>query len=277
MYCDAALPAEAVAAAMEPVTANGLATAASDAPRVLLLLDIAGMAEATLARALQLSAYEAGQRLRRGGPLLHRVAMADAAAAEAARLQAEGIRSLLVPESEVRSAGIPLVATGGRQEPGGLRLEHEEGELRLASEDVLLVVRGPIAREYQTPELKRKHLHIATLEPGYRIHVHRRSALRPVELDAGSFALGLGAGPLSSLLELTAWVEALRGAAPLDDAFRLVPPALAPAEPERSGLGRSLGALAQARNKGRQQVLDNLAQFRFYSGWRGAFERRRPR
>ena len=85
VYCGAELPAEAVQAAAAAraaleaewaregatPTAIPAPTGAPDTPtppRVLLVLEIASVDEAVLARALGLSAFEASQRRRRGGP-----------------------------------------------------------------------------------------------------------------------------------------------------------------------------------------------------------------
>ena len=85
----------------------------------------------------------------------------------------------------------------------------------------------------------------------------------------------------SARLEIDAWVEEVAGGAPCDDGFRRLPPALGPAEPEPKGAlaaVSSLGLAARGQGSGRDEgpvVLDNVAQFRFYSGWRAAVERRR--
>jgi len=75
-------------------------------------------------------------------------------------------------------------------------------------------------------------------------------------------------------------VEALSEQVALDDGFRRLPPALAPSTQGHGlpGLARPPQPGAPARlGPGRPQgpvLLDNLAQFRFYSGWRAAVERR---
>ena len=101
-----------------------------------------------------------------------------------------------------------------------------------------------------------------------------------MEIDAGSFEFGFAATG-SARLELDAWVEEVASGAPSDDAFRRLPPALGPAEPEAKGAlsaASSLGLASRGRETGRDGgpiVLDNVEQFRFYSGWRAAVERRR--
>ena len=94
------------------------------------MLPLEGVPEDALAGALGLSAFEASQRLRRGGPDLHRILPAEPAAAEAARLRERGLEVLEIPEEEVRRA-TPVFATRGTAEADALALGLEKGELRL--------------------------------------------------------------------------------------------------------------------------------------------------
>ncbi|HSB60387.1 MAG TPA: zinc ribbon domain-containing protein [Vicinamibacteria bacterium] len=279
VYCGARLPDEAVGAATpgDPAAAPAIPSAAPPPKRLLLVLDLATGAAADLASALGLSAFEAGQRLRRGGLQLHRVLEERAAEEEAAVLRASGLSVLLVPEEEARTP--PLPALGGRLEAATLRLRTVDREIAVRREELLLVVRGPIAREYQ-PALRLRRPGMATLEGGYRIHLHRLAEPRPVELDPGNFELG-HALTGSSLLDLNAWVDAVARGVPVDDAFRHQPPVLGPAEPASSGVMAATAGLSRPPRAGRfgredaPALLDNVAQFRFYSGWRAAVERRR--
>jgi hypothetical protein len=65
----------------------------------------------------------------------------------------------------------------------------------------------------------------------------------------------------------------------VDDGFRLLPPALGEAAEEAGSLATFRGARGAGLAPGREAaiVLDNVAQFRFYSGWRAAIERVRSR
>jgi hypothetical protein len=62
-----------------------------------------------------------------------------------------------------------------------------------------------------------------------------------------------------------------------DDGFRRLPPALAPTteEPDAGLAGAARPRPRRGRDALAPVILDNLAQFRFYSAWRGAIERRR--
>lgn len=275
VYCGAELPPEAVAAAAAARAALEADWAREDAPmagRVLVVLELDSADEDALARALGLSAFEAGQRRRRGGMDLHRILPEPQAHEEAARLRGYGLDVLEIADDEVRRAE-PVLVSRGAAEKGALALEGDTGRLRLSADDALLIVRGTIAREYAvSSEIRRVRL--STLEPGYRIHLHRRLDVRPIELDPAALEFGPGAAPGSAQLQIASWLDRLFPLVPRDDSFRLVIPALAPAA---LPAGSSAAAAAALGSPGRERraVLDNVAQFRFHSAWRAAARRRR--
>jgi hypothetical protein len=279
LYCGAPLPFDDAGE-----SAGSLATVEEVAPagRSLVVLDLAHPNPEALARALGLPLYEASLLARRGGLHLHRALDPPLAEKQARQLAAEGIVAIVVPEAEARVR--PVRALGGELSAGSLVLRTEEGPLTVRPGDTLLVVRAPITREYQpSPRLRR--VDTARLEEGYRVHLHLRSghgvAPRPVEIDAAHFEPGFAVTG-SARLEVDAWVEAVAGAAARDDFFRRLPPALGPAEAAPKGALGGAGSLplaSRARRDARDAgpvVLDNVEQFRLYSGWRGAVERRRP-
>jgi hypothetical protein len=240
--------------------------------RLLVLLQVEGTEAAALARALGLAAAEANHRVRRGGWQLLRIAEPAAAEAHAQPLREAGLRIALVAEADVRAAARPVLALGGDSTGPALSLRTMEGPARVQSGDLLLVVQGPITREYQTSqEVKRSRT--ATLEPGYRFHLHRRGEVRPLELDPGAFDFGAAASGASSLLQLTAWVRELGAGVARDDGFRRLPPELGVAEAAAGPLAAA-DALGVRGGRGESTlVLDNLRQFRFYSAWRAALQR----
>jgi hypothetical protein len=243
--------------------------------RLLLVVDLGGLSPDDIARTLLLPAFEAGLRARQGGLHLHLAGEASEVDAEATRLEAEGLRVLRIPESEVRTP--PLLATGGECSGARFRLRSGGRPFEVLGEDVMLVVEGPIQREYQSRPVERNKMATATLETSHRFHLHLRSESRPVELDPANFAFGpRGTVAGSSLLEMKAWIAALASHAPVDDGFRRLPPALSLAAPDE-GAAVSLRGIGSglARAKDARAILDNVAQFRFYSGWRAAVERRR--
>jgi hypothetical protein len=278
LYCGAALlPATVSAqAGAEPAFGAPPPPAAPGAARELVIVDLAGAATGALADALAVSPYEATLLVRRGGLHLHRACEPDAAQAEATRLAGRGLRVVRVPESEARVR--PRRAVGGERRDDLLVLRTEEGLVEVRRGDVLLVVRGAIVREYQ-PSDRRRKVSTARLEEGYRVHLHLLSpgggdVPRPVECDAASFEFGFSVTG-SARLELDAWVDTVAEEAARDDGFRRLPPALAPASPEPRSALSAAGSLRGGREGNAPVVLDNAEQFRFYSGWRAAVERRR--
>lgn len=284
LYCGAPLPAEDVAAALS-AAAQVLAQSEPAPPvpgaRGLVILDLADANPATLAAALSLPRYEAGLLARRGGLHLFRVLDTPEAEAEADRLGGRGVTALVVPEEEARVR--PVRAVSGRRAQDGLSLRTEEdaGPVELRPHDLLLVVTGPILRERQT-RFDRRRAEPARPEEGRRVHLHRTDDPRPIEIDPDNFETGFSSSG-SARLEIDSWIGALDRHVPRDDGFRRLPPALAPAEPEPSGplaAASSLRAPRRAASGGAASpdeplLLDNVAQFRFYSGWRAAVERRR--
>jgi hypothetical protein len=259
-----------------PVAADAAPSeAAKVADRVLVLLDAGSTAPELLAGALSLSSYEAGLVGRRGGLHLVRAVASDAAAAEAERLRALGAIPLLVPEAEVRAR--PILCLAGERQPSGLLLRTGQGSVTLAPGEAFLVVSGPITREYQ-PTAERRRIATARLEEGFRVHVHRRGADRPLEIDALNLEVGFAATG-SVRLEIEAWLDAVAAGAPRDTGFSRLPPVLGAAEPDPRGALAAAGSLAAAAHgragDERALVLDNVAQFRFYSGCLAAVARRR--
>ncbi|HEX6738496.1 MAG TPA: hypothetical protein VF310_09500 [Vicinamibacteria bacterium] len=279
LYCGAALPEDlAQAVAVAATARQGEPEPGAAATRALLVLDLEEVVPERLARALALTDLEARLWVTQGGFRLQRLGPPAEVQAEAERLRGGGVRVEVLAEAEVRAALPPRLARGGRPHAGGLELELAGGVERVGPEQVLLLVEGPIAREYQTQQDLRR-VRTASLAPGYRLHLHLRDGPQPLELDPGGFDFG---GPRatrrSTLLELQAWLAPLRARAPSDDSFQRALPALGPSEPSQAGPLSAANALrAHLAEDGQALVLDNLAQFRFFSAWRGVLQRRRAR
>jgi hypothetical protein len=275
LYCGAALPAATQAAARAAAHAALGAPKQNASLKAFVVFDATGADVATLARALGLARFEAEQRRRRGGPQLQRILPVEEAQAEAARLVAAGLVAAAIPEAEALPARTPRMALAAR--PGAdLELRLDSGTLRVAAPDLRLVVRGPIAREYQSRGSARNQVRMAGLEAGYRFHLHFVSEPRPVEIDPWACELGTGVAG-SSLLTLSSWIKAATGGVPEDDGFRWLTPALAPEARAEGGIVSAAEPLRpRPSGKGGEAavVLDNAAQFRVYSGWRAAFAAR---
>jgi len=280
VYCGAALPAAAVedaarqAAEVAATPSLAVGAISEGPPRSLLVLDLEGADAQALAAGLALSSFEASQRVRRGGWQLHRIVPSSEAARESDRLAGAGLRVLALPEAEVRAAARPVAVAGGFWSGDGLTFRTEAGPLQPRPDGLLLVVRGPITREYLP---RTRKVRTATLDQGHRFHLHRRDDPRPLELDPVAFDFGVPSLTESSLLLLTSWVEKAAAGVPVDDRFRRETPALQPAAPETAGIAAALGGGGERRKEDEAQVLDNLEQFRFYSAWRACAERRAAR
>lgn len=286
LYCGAALSPRSVASAAaraeraRPGPAADSGAAEGGGPRALIVLDLRGSDRGAVADALGLSPFDAERRVRQGGCQLHRIAPAAEARAEAARLRAHGIRAEVIAEAGVREAARPVLVLGGRMDGEVLAMRTDEGPAAVEARELLLVVRGPIVREYMAELPGRNRPRSVPLEGGHRIHLHRRASPRPLELDPGSFEFGGPGegGPASSLVRLAGWIAGLGGGVAVDEGFRLLSPALAPSAGEAKGVLSAVDALRaptgrKRRGRGERVVLDNLAQFRFYSAWRGLAER----
>ena len=152
-----------------------------------------------------------------------------------------GLTVEILPESAARVR--PLRAIGGECGWGSLDLRTEEEPVTLRRAGPAGHRPGPIAREYQ-PVYHRRRVDVATLEEGYKVHFHRRSEPRPVEIDCANFAFGFTVTG-STRLELEAWVAAVSKGVPRDDGFRRIPPAFGVAEPEPKGPLAAAAALGR--------------------------------
>jgi hypothetical protein len=241
-----------------------------------LIVAVEGADPGRVARGLGVEPFEARQLVRRRGPSLWRIVEAGAAEAEAGRLDALGLEATTLPEATVRDLARPRSVRGGRLVGDALELRSATGPVRVERSQVILVVRGPIVREYApSPEARRART--ASLEGGYRIHLHLQASAPPLELDPGNFDFGDAVAGRSSLITLLSWTRTLGS---VDDSFRLLPPALGPSAPESEGLGEAVTGLGRGRASRRGEgpvILDNLTQFRFHSAWKGALARRPPR
>lgn len=281
LYCGAPLPPETVEATLRA------AEPAKEPPqtlnRLLLIVDLGSVGVEVAARVLNASVFDLQQWARRGGFHLCCVLPEAESRARAEILRQAGMGVFLLAEAAVKNA-VPVRALGGAWGERGLELRFPKGSLRLTTDDLLLLVQGPITRQHQVPaelallrNLNRlKRVGSASLTQGFRYHLHRRSQPGPVELDPNAFDFGADPGHAdSSEQRLAAWIAGMTTGIPVDDCFRRLTPALAPAEPQGGPLAaaEALGRGALGPQPQAAQILDNLAQFRFYSAWRGLLER----
>lgn len=275
LYCGAPLPDPDGSSRHSRDGTDPQNEAPPETNRSLVILDPSGQEPDRLAAGLGCTLLDAWQLTRRGSYHLLKIATEAEAVEEQARLGGASLPVILVPESEVLASSRPACVLGGSATEGGLALRTAEGVAAIVAAEVLLVVHGPIARQYQTSwEVKR--VRSAGLEEGYRFHLHLKSSRRPLEMDPGAFEFGMLVLPVSSLLQLMTWVTSLGTGVPVDDTFRRLPPALGPAQHALPGIVGAARSLSRSASRGEETplVLDNVPQFRFYSSWRAAVERR---
>jgi hypothetical protein len=276
LYCGRSLPQELIPDPVEPAespTTQALLPGFGEG-KALLVARLDGTTAESLAAALERTVLEAEQLVRRGGWTLLGVLPEGVAGQRRERLSQAGVRCLVLGQAEIRLAIDPWLAIGAHFD-GRLRLRGDGAPRVVAPGDLRLVVAGAIRREYQARESKPRSFRSATLEQGYRFHLHRRDDPTPIELDPVGLEFDEESRATeSSLLRIDRWVSTLIDGGPRDDLFRFLPPALAPAAP-----APEMGALTAAARLRRDTsedvvILDNLAQFRFYSAWRACVQRR---
>jgi hypothetical protein len=271
LYCGAPIDPARLPAIVTPSAAPAAALA-REPLRSVVVLDFEAADAGVVAAALDLTAFEAAQRVRRGGWQIHKITDAESAERESARVTGVGVSALVLSEAEVALAENPTITTGGRQTDRGLTLRTEAGTVEMPVSELLLVVTGRIERATSDPSTGKGSLS-RRLDPGLRIHFHFRHEPRPIELDPDTFAFDdVPSVPSSTLLVVKSWVAVLCPPVTLDEGFKDVTPALAPTPASEPPMYEALRA--GKPRKGGVTVLDNLLQFRFHSGWRSAVARR---
>jgi hypothetical protein len=145
----------------------------------------------------------------------------------------------------------------------------------LPEEDLLILVSGFIRREKVKDQTSFKTRTDTRLEDAWIVHLHFRGEPRPWEIDARRTGYE-GAGLASAHMQTMELVRRLGTSVPHDDSFRNVVPALAPGvDPTGDFAALKSGAKSPSKEP-KRVVLDNLAQFREYSAWRGAAEQIQP-
>ncbi len=289
LYCGAALPAEgqeAAARAAERVQktrslANLQAVAKSagrdEPPRRYVVIDTTMAGVEAIAEACGVSAWEARQWQAASRYRLVRVSTEPADGPLESGLRARGLRVLIVPgETVMRSrTPIPLESIDPFSVPAQctVREDAEAPPARkvLREQDLALIVSASIKRERVKDQTSRRPPVDTRLEDAWLVHLHIRGEARPWEIDPRRTAYE-GPGLASAYMQTLELVRRLQALAPHDDAFKNVVPALSPGADPLSGL-ESFASTPQKKSKEpKVVVLDNVAQFREYSAWRGAIE-----
>jgi len=174
-----------------------------------------------------------------------------------------------IPVESIDIWALPLQFTL-REDP-----EASPSRKELNETEIVLVVSAPIKRERQKEQRSRIRQD-TRMEDAWLVHLHQRQEARPWEIDPRRTGYE-GPGLASAHMRTLELVRRLSTQAGFDDTFRNVVPALSPGEGPSSELTGLQGGTAKARDQEpKTVVLDNVAQFREYSAWRGAIERMTP-
>ncbi len=289
VYCGAALSAEGLQAAalaaqrilqtrsLANLEAVAKASARDHPPRRYVVIDTSVAGVETIADACGISAWEARQWQAASRYRLIRVSNEPADGPLESGLKAKGLRVLIVPdETVVRSRNpIPLESIDPFADPAQctVREDPEAPPLRkaLREHDLALIVSASIKRERVMDQTSRRTPADTRLEDAWLVHLHLKGEARPWEIDPLRTAYE-GAGLASAYMRTLELVRRLQAFAPHDEAFKNVVPALSPGTDPLKGLESFASAPRKKGKDPKVVVLDNVAQFREYSAWRGAIE-----
>ncbi|MEO8500104.1 MAG: hypothetical protein ABI565_04260 [Vicinamibacteria bacterium] len=289
VYCGAALSSEAIAGAAQAsqkvlqsknllnLEAAATARVREQASRRYLIIDTASAPVERLAEACSVSAWEARQWQAASRYRLLKISTEPANGEFESGLRERGLVPLVVPDDTIARSRNPVLIES--MDPNvsplqcSLREDPEAAPSRreLREQDVMLILSASIKRERVKDQAPSRARADTRLEDAWLIHLHVVGEPRPWEIDPLRTSYE-GPGLASAFMRTLELVRRLSTLAPHDESFRNIVPALSPgADPLRE-----LQALAPAAKKKAKEpkvvVLDNVAQFREYSAWRGAVE-----
>ena len=290
VYCGAALSAEglqaAALAAQKILQTKSLANLEAVAkgsgheqpPRRYVVIDTTASAVEAIAEACGVSAWAARQWQAASRYRLIRVSDEPADGPLEVGLKAKGLRVLVVSDQTVMRARNPisLESIDPFADPAQctLREDPEAPPMRkpLREQDLALIVTATIKREKVKDQTSPRVPKDTRLDDAWLVHLHLKGEDRPWEIDPLRTAYE-GAGLASAYMRTLELVRRLSAVAPHDDAFKNVVPALSPGADPLSGFESFASAPKKKKsNEPKVVVLDNVAQFREYSAWRGAIE-----
>jgi hypothetical protein len=289
VYCGASLSAEALEEAaqaaqriLQTKSLANLEAVAKGSPRDpqarrYVVIDTSAAEVEIIAEACGVSGWEARQWQAASRYRLIRVSAEPADGPLESGLRARGLRLLTVPEETVaRSRNpVPIESIDPLGEPPQCTVREDPeappSRRTLSETEVALIVTASIRREKVKEETSRRTPVDTRLEDAWLVHLHLRGEARPWEIDPLKTAYE-GAGLASSYMRTLELVRRLEAFAPHDDAFKNVVPALSPGVDPLSSLESFASANKKKSKEPKVVVLDNVAQFREYSAWRGAIE-----
>jgi hypothetical protein len=291
MYCGAALSAEvqeaAAVAAKRVLQTKNLASLEAVArtagretqPRRYVVIDTAANPVETIAEGCGVSVWEARQWQAASRYRLLRISSEPSDGALETGLRAKALRVLAIPEETIVRARNPIpvesIDPTLSPAPCTIREDPEAPPVKtsLVEPDIALIVSATIRREKVKEQASRGGTPgEGRLEDGWLVHFHFRGGTRPWEIDPRKTTYE-GAGLASAYMRTLELVRRLSTRVPHDEAFKNTVPALSPSTDSLIDL-KSFGPSAPGRKNKEPKVviLDNVAQFREYSAWRGAVE-----
>jgi len=291
LYCAAPLPPEirsAAALSAERILAsrdlrdleargadaNADPDAGGGSPPRPVIIDTLSTDPARLAEACGIAPWEARQWQLRSRYRLLRLAPDPEAQALIAQLKAAGVDAQALDSAATARARTPMrvLTLADEVVPFEASLQGSDAArvLRVGPEERLaLVIMAAIRRERAADPAQIKRAETLRLEDFLVIHLHFRGESAPWEIDARTTGFE-GGGSVSAHMRLLALVRRLGEFTEVDDSFRHVVPALAPATPLEDETPLRRAEKRDGRKPEARTLFDNLTQFRQYSAWRGA-------
>jgi hypothetical protein len=289
VYCGAALPEdgleEAARAARKVLQSKNLAGLEAvtqgfgreQPPRRYVVIDTTSAPVERIAEACSVSVWEARQWQAASRYRLLKISAEPADGPLESGLVQSGLDPIVVPEATVARSRNPILleSIDPLADPPQctVRDDAEASPSRrdLREGDLTLIVSAPIKRErVKDPAPSRPRAETRT-EDAWLVHLHLRGEARPWEIDPLRTAYE-GAGLSSAYMRTLELVRRLSALAPHDEAFRNIVPALSPGLDPLRDLDGLAPAAKRKDKEPRVVVLDNVAQFREYSAWRGALQ-----
>lgn len=293
VYCGAALSAqileEANLAAERVLKSKSLAHLEAAAkghsgnqpPKRYLVADTSCTSAQILAQAASVSPWEARQWQAASRYRLLRITSEAEGSSLEARLEEMGVPCFSIPERIVAPARspIPIESVDRASSPLQCSLRHSEesapAQAALLEDEVALVISASIKRERVREQQASRRTRAETrLEDILVVHIHLKAETRPLEIDPRRTGFE-GGGLASAHMGTLELVRRLSTTAAHDTSFRNAVPALSPAEDTSSDFAGLKKPIKPGAKEPKVVVLDNLAQFREYSAWRGAVEKER--
>jgi hypothetical protein len=289
VYCGATLSSEGLEEAalaarriLQSKSLAGLESAATGLgrdwqSRRYVVIDTAAAGVEVIAEACAVSVWEARQWQASSRYRLLKVSAEPADGPLESGLRERGLRFLVVPDDTVARSRNPVLLESIDPSAGlaacTIRDDPEAPPLRrdLKDQDLALIVSASIKRQRVKDQDSRRPPTETRLEDAWLVHLHLKGEARPWEIDPLRTTYE-GAGPASAYMRTLELVRRLSTIAPHDEAFRNIVPALSPGVDPLRGLESLATTPRKKAKEPKFVVLDNVAQFREYSAWRGAIE-----